>query len=76
MQSELNQKAPFEAGVISLKTPNRGVMKISKKQFENLGAKHMIEQEFIDDFEQFLLRLLKEIFEEKKSFVSLSVKER
>ena len=75
MQSELNPKTPFEAGVISLKTPYQGVMKISKKQSTNTEVKHSIEKEFIADFEQFLLCLLKEIFEEKKSFVSLGEKE-
>ena len=75
MQSEINHQVPVEAGIISLKTPHQGVMKISKKQPAHLEDKYIVGQEFIDDFEQFLWSLLKEIFEEKKSFVSLNVKE-
>ena len=71
MQKELNQKFPFEAGVVSLKSPFLGVMKISKKATDKTSYKYHLDDSLMKDFEQFLTSLLKEIFEEKKSFVSL-----
>lgn len=62
---------PIQAGVLSLKTPTQGVLPVRQKTPETPANKFMIDQPLLVEFEDFLRCLIKEIFAEQKSFVSL-----
>lgn len=62
---------PFEAGIISLKTPRLGLQKVTQKNSESKENKMLVDSQLIADFTFFLTSLLEEIFDKKKSFVSL-----
>lgn len=62
---------PFEAGIISLKTPKEYVLPMYRKNLPKGMSQYSIDDEFIQEIHQFLVRLIQEIFDEQKSFVSL-----
>ena len=55
----------FESGVISLKSPLKGVIPLKNKGKDTLDFK------ILDEVQHFLKSVIKEIFDKKKSFVSL-----
>ena len=55
----------FKAGVISLKSPLKGIIQLKNKGENSLDFK------VLDEVHQFLKSVITEIFDKKKSFVSL-----
>lgn len=62
---------PFEAGIISLKSPEAYVLHMHRKNLQKGKLPRTIDSEFIQYIHQLLVQLVQEIFDEKKCFVSL-----
>ena len=61
----------FETGIISLKTPLANVLAVIRKDLPKSRNQQQIDPAFLQDFEQFLIGLIEEIFDVQKSFVYL-----
>ena len=61
----------FETGIISLKTPLANVLAVIRKDLPKSKNQQQIDPAFLQDFEQFLIGLIEDIFDVQKSFVYL-----
>jgi hypothetical protein len=61
----------FETGIISLKIPMANVLAVIRKDLPKSRNQQQIDTAFLQDFEQFLIGLIEEIFDVQKSFVYL-----
>ncbi|MGB2171278.1 MAG: PD-(D/E)XK nuclease family protein [Flavobacteriaceae bacterium] len=68
---EYLMELPFQAGIISLKNPKSDLISLQRKNLPKTDNLSHIDRAFIDDIETFLKDLIKEIFDEQNSFVSL-----
>lgn len=66
-----NDEFPFEAGIISLKSPEAYVIHMHQKGLQKGKSLQAIDAEFIHQIHRLLILLVQEIFDEKKCFVSL-----
>ena len=60
-----------EVGIISLKKPKQYVLPLKRKDLPKQANTAQVDQEFKKVIEDYLVSLVREIFDEKKSFVSL-----
>ena len=66
------QKAEnFQAGVISLKSPFKNIIPLKNKSFSKSKSDSLLDPYSFDKFHEFLKSVIGEIFDKKKSFVSL-----
>jgi len=64
-----------EVGIISLKKPKAYVLPLNRKDLPKGGNTALVDQDFKKLIENYLVSLVEEIFDEKKSFVSLEEEE-
>ena len=62
---------PLQAGVVSLKTPHKGLLVLRQKSPVDPAFKSLVDANFLHEFEEFLSGLVDEIFAEQNPFVSL-----
>ena len=60
-----------EVGIISLKKPKAYVLPLNRKDISKGTNSALVDQDFKKRIEDYLVSLVGEIFDEKKSFVSL-----
>ena len=66
------QKAEnFQAGVISLKSPFKNIIPLKNKSSSKSKSDSLLDPYSFDKFHEFLKSVIGEIFDKKKSFVSL-----
>ena len=70
-----NTSPEVEVGIISLKKPKAYVIPLNRKDLPKGAKTALVDQDFKKIIEDYLLRLVVEIFDEKKSFVSLEEEE-
>ncbi len=63
--------ADVSLGIISLKTPKAYVLPLLRKDIPKTENTALVDHSFKQEIEHYLVRLVNEIFDEKKSFVSL-----
>ena len=70
-----NESPEVELGIISLKKPKAYVLPLNRKDLPKGANTAFVDQDFKKHFEDYLVSLVREIFDEKKSFVSLKGEE-
>ena len=70
-----NDSPEVELGIISLKKPKAYVLPLNRKDLPKGANTAFVDQDFKKHFEDYLVSLVREIFDEKKSFVSLKEEE-
>ena len=61
----------FQAGIISLKSPLKDNIPLKNKSSSKGKGENSLDPHILKEFEQFLKSVITEIFDKKKSFVSL-----
>ena len=69
------QAPEVEVGIISLKKPQAYVLPLNRKDLPKGDNTALVEKEFKKLIEDYLVSIVREIFDEKKSFVSLEQEE-